>query len=496
MSTKKSQKKLFILVMMIVFIAGICLTAFIANADTYYTIRIDYKYKDGSPAHDSYIAVYPANEEIDLTVTNPKIDGFAPMTAASGGVSAATTSFSYESFSENVTQTVYYVAGLTHYKAIYYKQNIYDDLYTKDNTLSSAYTDRYGYTGTNPTDLEDVSFTGFTNLFHEPDAIAADGSTEFRVYYDRNYYSVNFDLGDGGYGVEPIYAKYQSSYHIPEPKRKGYIFLGWVRTNKDGTRFYDENNVEIQESECTTKAFKFTSGEIPASDTYYKALWEQGKTSYSVVYWIKNPDSNLTADMIEQAHTRSEAQQIIAQNYSVIAAKDVWNVTSGTHINLDTVIKRADGTDNPIKNFFGFNLKAQGKRNNQPMTTTLSEGDPLLNLLDEGNYEYPVDKDGVKLDFPSMSEEERNEFSSDENTQDKQRYFIRNDEISSLQFSGRFETPGRDYIEVSGDGSTRINVYYDRKEFTLKFFYAKTTGGTVTETNGEKGLSGGTVRNV
>ena len=225
------KKTTFLFMIMIIFVVGLCVTAVVTFADSYHTIRINYVFKDGTPAHDPYVAAYRVNSAVDIEVTNPKIDGYVPMTALEDGLSAEKTKFKYDAIDENKDVTVYYLAGLTHYKAIYYKQNIYDDLYTRDNTIEDQYVNRWGYTGSNPTELEELQFSGFTNLFHEPDAIAADGSTEFRVYYDRNYYTVNFDLGEGGYGVEPVYAKYQTTYHIGEPKRLGFEFKGWVRTN-------------------------------------------------------------------------------------------------------------------------------------------------------------------------------------------------------------------------------------------------------------------------
>ena len=51
------------------------------------------------------------------------------------------------------------------------------------------------------------TYEGFYALLYEKPAIAADGSTVVEVYYDRIYSLMLFDL-DGGYGVEPIYARY------------------------------------------------------------------------------------------------------------------------------------------------------------------------------------------------------------------------------------------------------------------------------------------------
>ncbi|MBQ4261093.1 MAG: hypothetical protein II709_04365, partial [Ruminococcus sp.] len=218
---KRAMHQNAIKLMSLLLVFGLLLDIFtiIGYAVSYHTIRINYCYIDGTPAHDPYIATFTLNDKVDLTVTNPHKDGFEPMVLndADGdpkelpdnGTKQEKLKFTYDSLEEDVTQTVYYVAGLSHYSARYYKQNIYDDLYTLDSDLTEKSKDLYGKTGDSPTSLEQVKIDGFTSLFHEPDAIAADGSTVFKVYYDRNYYAVNFNLGDGGYGVEPVYAKYE-----------------------------------------------------------------------------------------------------------------------------------------------------------------------------------------------------------------------------------------------------------------------------------------------
>lgn len=470
----------------------------VVYADSYCNIRINYVYKDGTPARDAYVATYRKGDPVKLTVTNPNIDGFVPMTAAEGGVSAATTEFDIASLNDNRTETVYYIAGLTHYRALYYKQNLYDDLYTRDNTLPASLTDRYGETGSNPTDLEDVQFEGFTNLFHEPDAIAADGSTVFRVYYDRNYYSVKFDLGAHGYGLDPVYAKYQSVYHISDPKRMGYTFAGWLRTDKDSSKgeyihssakhqksnrsgdtrwkFIDENGDELLDSkgnpifdehgnptaghediDLDDYYFKFNEDTIPAHDTYYKAMWKRGNTSYSVVYWVQNPDGqDLTEEQLRACADISEARTLISSNYSVVAAKDVTDVPSGTEINLDTVIKNADNEDVQIKNFFGFDLR--------PQAVDEVDGQMVPRVDSSG---YPLSDTNERIDFPAISEAKSAELVG------KSKYYNYNAAISALQFSDFSGEETNEYIKVMGDGTTRINVYYDRKDFTMKFYYAR-----------------------
>lgn len=459
---KTFKKFSVLLIILTTLIVGACLTAVITFADSYYTVRINYYFKDGSPAHDAYVAAFPRGADVDTTVTNPNIQGFTPMTAAKNGDSAVTTALNYSNLSENKTLNVYYIAGLTKYRAIYYKQNIYDDLYTRDNSLPSTYTDRYGYTGSNPTDLENVDFEGFTNLFHEPDAIAADGSTVFRVYYDRNFYIVNFDLGEGGYGVEPVYAKYQSVYHIAEPERAGYTFRGWVETtddssegtygedwyykdssgnilkDNDGNPTVDINGQPVEGYNTAVSPVKFNDGTVPAKHTYYKAIWTPATTKYTIMYWIEKPESKLTdADFVGK--NEEESHILLTNNFSVASAYDVKNATSGEVLTYEDTVLAHD--------LFDFDLS----------DTT---------------------------NFPTMSSAIRTELINYE------RYFELNESASRMSF----EDNDHSSVTVAGDGSTRINVYYKRADINLKFFYAKTIGGTVTtDANGSKGLTGGTV---
>lgn len=442
---KTFKKFSFLFIILTTLIVGACLTAIITYADTFYTVRIEYKFKDGTPAHDAYVAAYRSGANVNTTVTNPEITGFTPMTAIEGGNAALTTELNYSDLSENKNITVYYIAGLTKYRAMYYKQNIYDDLYTRDNTVNVRYTDRYGLTGTNPTELEGEAnkpegYEGFTNLFHEPDAIAADGSTVFRVYYDRNYYTVNFDLGSGGYGVDAVYAKYESIYHIGEPKRAGYTFKGWVLTNKDGDKFYDNNNVEIKGDEeksldekLIEKAFEHHNGTVPAHNVYYKAIWEATTTKYSIVYWMERPESTATLEQLEAQATSPDLRRLVTKNYYVVVAKDFENVSSNTTINYEEMIRNQD--------FFYTDAAHTVNRN-------------------------------LHTEFPSMSSSQLDDLNG------QGRFFEVNTFLTRKNFFDSLITEGEEpetlpNKEIAGDGTTRINVYYDRKDFNMKFFYAR-----------------------
>ena len=156
----------------------------------------------------------------------------------------------------DVTYVVYYLAADVQYTVIHYKQNVDNDNYIPVLTETLM-----GPTDSLVGEVE-KDFTGFSALLYEHPVIAADGSTVVDIYYDREYYLMNFDLGDEGYGVYPIYARYETAVSVDTPVRAGYTFLGW------------EPELPIT---------------VPAENTSYTAQWQQvDSAKVSIVVWGEN----------------------------------------------------------------------------------------------------------------------------------------------------------------------------------------------------------------
>lgn len=172
---------------------------------------------------------------------------------------------------------VYYKASLVPYAARYFFQNINDDMYTEDAGL---YKVAHALTGTIVSDDDLIpnggSPAGFSKLYHYPEAVAADGSTVFECYYDRTYYMIKFDM-DGGYGTEPVYARYDTPFLVNQPTRHGYVFAGWDLLDKDGNGDGKADTLPAT---------------IPAKNRTYKAIWTTANTTYTVVYWLQNADDD------------------------------------------------------------------------------------------------------------------------------------------------------------------------------------------------------------
>ena len=469
-------KMIAIITMVVLLMAAI--GTVIVNSISYYTVRINYFYSDGSPAHDPYIATFSIGEPLNYDVTNPNVSGFDPMMLTdegndpaalpTGGVSAPTTHIETNELNGDITYNVYYIAGLTHYAARYYLQNVYDDLYTLDRDRTNANQNRLGKTGTAPADLEAEEIDGFTSLFHEPDTIAADGSTVFRVYYDRNYYSITFDLGEGGYGVDPIYAKYETVFRIDHPQRMGYTFLGWARTNADssngeeGVDWYyidaDGNKITKAQATASENLVQLEGDQyVPAKNTYYQAVWQPGTSSFTVIYWIENAEDN---------------------GYTALLAKDVYqveendrlvDVVAGTTVTPNTVVRNyaqkakdegiynGSGARNDIviTDLFSFNLNyanPDDPRNEDP------------EIIDENTFVYKYDTNGVPIDFKDISKGTSEELAGCGD-------FFEMNAPDDTSIDEKYRTDAS--MTVRGDGTSRFNVFFRRKTFTLKFYYAR-----------------------
>lgn len=396
---KFTKKSLFCVMLLALLAITASLTMIVTYANNYHTVRVEYLFSNGEKAHDPYVAVFPDGADVDITVTNPILPGYKAVDSLDGGAKAALTTKLDFAVAEDHTIEVYYIPDLVSYRVRYFKQNIRDDLYTEDLSLPAAYYDRTGLTGEYPTDLEDMKFDGFTTLFHEPDFIAADGSTVFKIYYDRNYYLVDFEL-DGGYGVEPIYAKYGSTFNIPEPAREGYTFKGWVPADANGN-FVDENGNKISDEQARAAAEKFTSGTVPAKDVYYKAYWEAQLVDYSVVYLFETVNGT--------GMTNSEN----GKTYLVVGAQDVLKK------------KRSGESVSASDNFY------EGIRTGSNTAVT-----------DLGKK------------FPDMSDDQKKQLWNRER----------------FEFNSAISTEN---TVVEGDSTTRVYVYYDRKTYKQRFFYAR-----------------------
>ena len=225
------------------------------------TIEIKYVLKNGTQAAPSWTATVAKGSNYSATITSPAVVGYEPKPSDNSITIDET------NIQDNITRIVYYYPALVDFTVKYYQQNVGNDRYMLSGTVTKqGYTEdpvsKYA-TGTNGFD---VNYAGFTRLLYDDTAtIAADGSTVVELYYDRNYYLMNFNL-DGGYGVEPIYARYDAPISVGTPTKPGYTFGSW------------------------TPSIPAT---MPAYNTSYTAKWTKGgNTAFTVAFYYENADDD------------------------------------------------------------------------------------------------------------------------------------------------------------------------------------------------------------
>lgn len=229
------------------------LIAALAIADEMYTVVINYIFEDNSKAAPEWVGTIYKGSALKKDVKSPEIVGYTP--------DKAVVSFNITAADHNVTETVTYKPAVVNYTVKHYQQNV-----DNDNYVLVATETKTGLTNSLISDNLKKKYDGFTALNYNTDVkIAADGSTIVEIKYDRNYYMLSLNL-DGGYGVEPIYARYGAPVKVENPTKPGYTFNGW------------------DPAVPTT---------VPAENTTYKAKWQAEKNAkVSVVFWYENADDN------------------------------------------------------------------------------------------------------------------------------------------------------------------------------------------------------------
>lgn len=237
-----------------------------------YTVTITYKYENGKQAYEYFIGEVSPGVNLTNTVTFPVIPGYEPWLNGKQVDSLKLNVIGSE-VTADILYEVVYKPALVNVTVVIEHQNIYDDGYKPVATkVIQRLTGSYIETITEFAD----KYPGFYQLEHSKPEVAADGSTTVTIKFNRLYYLMRFDLGDGGYGVQPVYARYGTEVEVPKPQRPGYIFLNW--------KSYDGSTVKAADGMA-----KFA---MPASSCTVTAIWEATKVNYTIVYWKENADPN------------------------------------------------------------------------------------------------------------------------------------------------------------------------------------------------------------
>lgn len=391
-----------------------------------YVFQINYVFEDGTTAAQSYSGTFAKGSGYSTTVKNPEVQGYAATapTAIPEGVTVNFTAdaleYSFTGISRDIILNVVYKPALVNYTVRYYQQNVDDDQYTLVDTVTNQ-----GYTGAIVSETYENTkdkYEGFYGLRFETPAIAADGSTEVEIKYDRNYYMLSFDLG-GGYGVEPVYARYGAAVEeVGTPVRAGYTFKGW--------------SPEVPDT-------------VPVGGGTYTAQWEAPDTAkVTVVYWGENANDT---------------------GYSYLSSED-WYKTPGEEVTYtDCPLEEHSHTKDCYTGVGNSSSKPSGAPSNP------AEGEvykySFLGVFSRSYiyisgswYEYNGSASSGSIVSPSCGKT----------------VHVHDASCKNLNFDANlwiFEKA--DTVQVAADGSTVLNVYYKRTTFTITFKASGNNGSTL-----------------
>lgn len=509
-------------------------------------------------AFSSYKAMIPYGKDFTATITLPTIVGYDAYYENDTTATKEVT-LTFDNVIKDIVVHVYYKPADVDYTVRYYFQNIYDDQYVEDTSILGTLHTK-GPTGSAPNkSAVYATVDGFTSLFYQPDTIAADGSTVFEVYYERNYYLMEFDC-NGGFGTDTLYVRYGTYVSVSNPVKSGYTFDGWDlirRTDESG------NNVAIDDgSVINDEQPDVLPSTLPAYNSAYKAVWSQADTKYTVAYWIVNDDGTRSylGCRIETATTGAEVDGIHdlgldigsgaicgeLEHTHTAECVYVCGKEAHTHHSEHTIacyhavtedggvdtkdmkaIDAANATDSSDPEdgaayfyFIQADYDVSAGRywpkmliGTEHFTVTIngqsSIGLDVLNAIVDGGEIVRGTADGLtaikykaKADcglsvcdadcdksehthIKSCRSCDSNEHTHTDSCKKDAKYL---DEVISVSVTDKngetiTYTTSRD-VTIEGDGSSVVDVYYQYRQYTLKFYYAATVGGTDTDGDG------------
>ena len=510
-------------------LGGLALIAEAADGDTV-TVTVNYVYKSNSAmVAQPYRAQIAKGAAFQKTIEVPYLFNYSiPYDQAAGlgsGIELTKNTvsnkyslgFDLPAVNEDITVTLYYVAGKATYTVKHYYQSLEDgSQYNMDPITVELEGDIDAYTQAVADNKPGFRCKGIPQT-----TIAADGTTVVDIYYDREYYTVVFDVNGGINGPEPIYAKYGTKFNtagITPPTRVGYKFMGWKDVSNTDAETLN-GDVEITEN------------------VTYTAQWvaEKGQADYTIVLWGQNANDNEYSYLGSAKAWGNVGNEVTWNEDTLIShvhTDDCWDLTcdkeAHTHSadcltcghthDLTCYGLRANAgqvtpSDEAVKYFTKLGLE-EGKIYFFNDNGYNSNGDKYYLYLNGGYYEYSA-KPTVNMGSQIGSRVE-----CDEGLFHSTDYFYKYESKMSCGHHtdacygcgktehthgpdcgkltcGLSDTPKKymrdiqpdsnlwnfktsETVTVDANRSTVLNVYFDRTEFTLTFKYGR--NGNETET--------------
>lgn len=272
-----------------------------------FQIVVNYTYRhataaldiDGKSAANTFTVTLPQGGYYTGTVATPPEVGYLPYVKYAQMDYVTKDSYSMEPITyageqyvlahsiefDNVTDhtviNVYYIPQEVEVCVKVYEQNLYNDEYvlveTKHYKRIANEAIGVGY---------DEKRSGFESVgYAEGEVISEDGSYALDIYYERNYYLVNYEAGEDAHGATPHFVRYNTQAMMPAPRLLGNTFLRWELISVKDEK---QSDVAVHPYAATESAGALITVQ---HNLVYKASWELSSAYYTVVYWLENAES-------------------------------------------------------------------------------------------------------------------------------------------------------------------------------------------------------------
>ena len=370
-------------------------------------------------------------------------------------------------------------------------------------------TDTEQLTGTTgaDTNAQARSYTGFTAKTIDQKKIAPNGSTVVKLYYDRSKYTVTFAPGyEGAREIAQTY-KYGAALAAPTVSREGYTFDGWYTAADGGERFETttvtgDKIVGIEVTESRTVYARWTANTYTVSlmpnhgaDTaetkqvtydrlYGDALADAVREGYDFLGWYTAANGGTkvkSTDTVKNAENTTLYAHWKVRSYTVTFDPNEGTLTgSGTqNVIYGGIYGTLPAAARTGYEFMGWFTEKDGG-------TKIKAGDPVQITGDttfyarwtaSGSTQYTVRHlwQDVTGDGYTEHESETQYGTTAETT---------HAEAKDYTADGFITPAGVTQQTIAADGTTVIEIKYDRRTYTVTWMNGETKLGEITVRHG------------
>ena len=336
-----------------------------------------------------------------------------------------------------------------------------------------TYTEQLTGTTDAQTAAEAKTYTGFTAKPITQQTIAPDGSTVVQVYYDRKEYTVTWKPENGTDNVIQTY-KHGAELVVPTVSREGYIFGGWGTVPKTVTG--DAAYTASWEGRDNAVTFETKGGTAVTAQTVktgdkVTAPSTPAKTGYLFGGWYT--DQGCTKAWDFDADTVKSAMTLYAKwtanTYTATFDPNSGVMPEGEETNRSVTYDQPYGKlPTPTKqgyDFVGwFTEKAGGEQILAESSVSIAANQTLYAHWTAGLVEYTVNHYQQNVENDGYSKADFETLNGTTGTDTK---------AAAKAYEG-FSVKTFEQKTIAAEGSTVIDIYYDRLTYTVQWMNGET----------------------